>query len=410
MKIAYYKDGLWKKSARGLSHLGYRFIRPIVFCFDSENVHTRAISLGERLGRSDLARKALENALPFSSHSLSQNISGIHFVNPIGLAAGFDYEARLTKVVKGIGMGFATVGSITNLPYGGNTRPRLARLVGARSLIVNKGFKNLGIVQTLKNLEESNLGNSSNHNPHSPHHKFSVPIGISIGKTNTPTHKTQQEAIEDILSAFRAVEAALAAGKVPFSYYELNISCPNLHGSIEFYSPAHLEELLNAVFDPQSPHSPSLPVFIKMPIVKTNEETLNMLSVIARSKATGVILGNLQGDRNHPTLCDARTKEGLAKYPKGGLSGMATQQRSDELIHLVYKNFGKRFVIIGCGGVFNAIDAYRKIRAGASLIQMITGMIFEGPQLPAQINADLAKLLAQDGFKNTVDAVGVDVI
>ncbi len=207
------------------------------------------------------------------------------------------------------------------------------------------------------------------------------------------------------MSAFTKVEKN-AAGQsggvhpVPFSYYELNISCPNLHGPIEFYSPAHLEELLTAVFKLQL----SRPVFIKMPIVKTNEEVLGMLTVIARFPVAGVIIGNLFGDRTLPLL----VQKELEPYPKGGLSGMATQHRSDELIGLVYANFGKRFVIVGCGGVFSAADAYRKIRSGASLIQFITGMIFEGPQLPAAINKGIAQLLKKDGFNNVSEAIGAD--
>ena len=141
-----------------------------------------------------------------------------------------------------------------------------------------------------------------------------------------------------------------------------------------------------------------------MPIVKTNEETLAMLAVISKFPAVGVIIGNLYGDRNHPAL----VQKELIPYPKGGLSGMATQRRSDELIALVYKNFGSRFVIIGCGGVFNAADAYRKIRSGASLVQFITGMIFEGPQLPASVNTGLSSLLEKDGYHNIKDAIGAD--
>ena len=369
-------------------HAGYRVVRPVIFCFDSETVHEWAIATGEYFGKVPALRWIIGRALIFSSPILSQNIAGIEFVNPIGLAAGFDYEARLAQITKSIGFSWSTVGTVTNLSYEGNKKPRLGRLVRSRSLVVNKGFKNLGIDATLGRLAGLT---------------FSIPVGVSIGKTNTRDHTTQEQGIEDIVSAFKKVEANSVAdfGAVPFSYYELNISCPNLHGPIEFYSPAHLTELLNAVFSLQL----SRPIFIKMPIVKTNEETLAILATVAHFSVKGVIIGNLSGDRTDPLL----VQKELERYPKGGLSGMATQARSDDLIALVYKNFGSRFIIVGCGGVFTAQDAYRKIRAGASLIQMITGMIFEGPQLPASINAGLAALLKKDGFKNIKDAVGADV-
>ena len=373
-------------------HAGYRVVRPVIFCFDSETVHEWAIATGEYFGKVPALRWIIGRALIFSSPILSQNIAGIEFVNPIGLAAGFDYEARLAQITKSIGFSWSTVGTVTNLPYEGNKKPRLGRLVRSRSLVVNKGFKNLGIDATLARLAGVT---------------FPIPVGMSIGKTNNRDHTTQEQGIEDIVSAFKKVETTTAAagamsfGTVPFSYYELNISCPNLHGPIEFYSPAHLTELLDAVFSLQLSH----PIFIKMPIVKTNEETLAILATVAHFPVKGVIIGNLSGDRTDPLL----VQKELEQYPKGGLSGLATQARSDELITLAYKNFGSRFITVGCGGVFTAEDAYRKIRAGASLIQMITGMIFEGPQLPASINAGLATLLKKDGFKNIKDAVGVDV-
>jgi dihydroorotate dehydrogenase len=288
-------------------------------------------------------------------------------------------------------MGFSTVGTITNLPYGGNPKPRLSRLVKSKSLLVNKGFKNMGISATLKYLRATmNRSNGTKINGG----KFLLPIGMSIGKTNTLDITTQEQAIDDICSAFKEVEHA----GLPFSYYELNISCPNLQGNVEFYRPEHLEQLLKSVFAVRL----SKPVFIKMPIVKTNEETLAMLEVIAKSPAAGIVIGNLQDD------------------PRGKLSGMPTQKRSDELIRLAYEKYGgksiastgrnnsRRLVIIGCGGVFSAEDAYRKIRLGASLVQMITGMIFEGPQAISEINRGISRFLARDGFAYVSQAIGAD--
>jgi dihydroorotate dehydrogenase len=147
------------------------------------------------------------------------------------------------------------------------------------------------------------------------------------------------------------------------------------------------------------------PLFIKMPIEKTNDEVLNMLNVVVEFPVEGIILGNLQKDRKEPSL----QKEEVKKFAVGNFSGKPTEKRSNELIAMAYKKYGKKLVIIGCGGVFNASDAYKKIRLGATLVQLITGLIFEGPQLVAQINLELPKFLQRDGFKNISEAIGADL-
>jgi dihydroorotate dehydrogenase len=129
-----------------------------------------------------------------------------------------------------------------------------------------------------------------------------------------------------------------------------------------------------------------------------------MLTAVIEFPVSGVIFGNLQKDRNHPSL---DPKE-VARYPKGNFSGKPTEERSNELIRLAYREYGKRLVVIGCGGVFNAEDAYKKIRLGATAVQLITGLIYEGPQLVASINAELPRLLKKDGFSNVSEAIGKD--
>lgn len=355
-------------------------IKPLLFLKDPEVVHARMVRLGEMMGENSFAKKLLSLLYLKKYPELKQNIFGLNFNYPMGLAAGFDYEARLTQVLPKIGFGFGTVGTLTYKPYGGNKHPMLGRLPKSKSLLVNKGFKNLSIEKTVSRLEGK---------------VFEYPVGISIGKTNTADHKTQSEGVEDVVSSFKIAEKS----KVPFSYYELNISCPNLMGTVEFYEPKHLEELLTAV---QSLDIKK-PVFIKMPISKTDTEIKSMLDVIVGFPfVKAVILGNLQRDRNNPSL----VPEEVAKFPVGNFSGLPCQSRSDELIKLVYRDYGKKIKVIGCGGVFNAEDAYRKIKLGASLVQMITGMIFEGPQIISEINKGIADLLHKDGFSSISQAVG----
>lgn len=355
--------------------------KPIFFLFDPELIHNSITSLGEISGNISPINNLLKSTFAMKNKKLHQNIAGINFTNPIGLAAGFDYFAKLTQILPSMGFGFQTIGTITYGEYEGNPKPRLGRLPESKSLMVNKGYKNKGAIKTVQKLTNKN---------------FVIPVGISIGKTNTRKKETQEEAVEDIISAFKIFESAT----INNSYYELNISCPNLYGNISFYPPKNLNELLTAVDKLKI----QKPIFIKMPINETDSATKKMLDVIVKHKIKGVIFGNLQKDRNDKSLL----KQEVKKFKVGNFSGKPTEKRSNELIKLAFKNYGKKLIIIGCGGIFSAEDAYLKIKLGASLVQLITGLIFEGPTLVAQINNDLPKLLQKDGFKTISEAIGKD--
>lgn len=364
-------------------HFFYKnLLRRIIFLFNSEAVHDFATVFGEFLGKFKLLRNLTKIFLDFENDSLSQKINGIYFKNPIGLAAGFDYQAKLVQILPSIGFGFETIGTITNKPYNGNPKPRLGRLIKSRSLMVYKGFKNEGIKAIVKKLKNI---------------KFENPVGLSIGKTNSQKdNMTQSDAVLDIVSAFKIAENA----NLKISYYELNISCPNLYGKVTFYTPRNLHELLKAVTKLKL----KKPLFIKMPISKSDKEVLEMLNVIVKFPVNGVIFGNTQNNRKDKSF----VKDEVEKYPVGNFSGKPTERRSNELVRLAYKKYGKKLTIVGCGGVFNGKDAYRKIRLGASLVQLITGLVFEGPQLAAQINRELSESLKKDGFSNISQAIGID--
>lgn len=356
-------------------------LRPLLFLTDSEKIHDRLTSLGESLGANHLLKIIIQKACLVQNSSLNQNLHGINFKNPIGLSAGFDYEARLTQILPVIGFGFGTIGTITNNPYAGNPLPRLGRLIKSRSLMVNKGFKNEGINKILEKLSSS---------------RFDIPIGLSIGQTNMREPMTQNESIQDIVSTFRRAEVA----SVPFSYYELNISCPNLYTSVDFSEPENLSPLLEAATNLKL----RKPLFIKMPIDKTDEKIKALLDIIACPTVQGVIFSNLLKNRSDPALDPKEVK----RYPVGNFSGKPTEKRSNELIRLAYKYSGTKLTIIGCGGVFSAEDAYNKIKLGASLVELITGLVYMGPQLAAQINLELIKLLKADGLTNISQAIGIE--
>ncbi len=357
-------------------------IKPILFNFDPETVHELMLSFGEISPNIPIFNNYLKSVHSKKFKNLNQKIKNINFDLPIGLSAGFDYEAKLTQALPLLGFGFGTIGTITNNAYIGNQKPRLARLPKSKSLLVNKGFKNNGIDRILLKLKN---------------HNFSIPIGISIGRTNTPLFKNLTEAIQDIKTSFKKIENS----NINFSYYELNISCPNLNGNIDFYKPQNLKKLLTEIDNIKL----KKPLFIKMPINNSDNDQLKMLKIISQSKAIGVIYGNLQKDRTNNSF----DKSEIKNATKGNFSGLPTQKRSNELISMCYKKFGKRFIIVGCGGVFTATDAYEKIKNGATIIQMITGLIYNGPQVVAQINKELSFLIKKDGYKSISEAIGKNI-
>lgn len=363
-----------------IAFIHQKFLKPFFFLFDPEFIHNSHISLGELLGKT-FVKNFFNWKLNYSSKKLKQKITGINFEGPIGLAAGFDYEAKLTQVLYSLGFGFQSVGTITNMPYEGNPIPRLGRLPKSQSLMVNKGFKNMGAEITADRIYDLS---------------FKIPMGISIGVTNTKKIKTVSDAVNDIISAFKIFEKR----KIKNNYYEINISCPNLNNnSINFYEVNNLSRLLQSISKLKLKKS----LFIKMPISISNKEFVSLLDIIQKYKfIKGVIIGNLLKDRKSRLL----DKQEIKKFPVGNFSGKPCEIRSNELIKLTYKKYGKKLIIIGCGGVFSGGDAYKKIKLGASLIQLITGMIYQGPQLISQINIELEELLEKDGYKNIGEAVG----
>lgn len=361
----------------------YRHIaRPVFFLFDSEPIHDFFVGFADVLGRFPLLCRLMRSLFFVTEPSLRTEIAGIAFANPVGLAAGFDAQGNMPRMLSGLGFGFGSIGTVTARPYEGNPYPRLKRLARSRSLLVNKGFKSRGMPAILEHLGPA---------------AFDIPIGISIGRTNDPSCVTHGAAIADILSAFRSA----AASSVPFAYYELNISCPNMLTPVEFYAPDDLRRLLRAIGDLRL----AKPLFLKMPISRTDDEIRAILDVAMECGIAAVILGNLQHDRTHPALVPEEVAT-IANF-KGNMSGAPCEERSTDLVALAYAHTKGKLPIIGCGGIFTAEDAYRKIRSGASLVMLATGLVFMGPLLPAEISADLARLLNKDGFANVREAVGM---
>jgi dihydroorotate dehydrogenase len=307
---------------------------------------------------------------------LAQDVLGVHFKNPIGLSAGFDKNAELIDILPSVGFGFAEVGSITGEVCEGNAKPRLWRLPKSNGLVVYYGLKNDGCEIIAERLKGK---------------KYQIPIGVSVAMTNCEATADIDVGIKDFAKAFKIMEPH-------GSYITINISCPNTVSGQPFIDPDNLEKLLTTLDSIPT----EKPIFIKLSPDLTDLNLDGILAVAKAHRVHGIICANLTKNRDNPKLFDATIPH------KGGVSGQVVQDMADKMLSYIYQKEGKRFVLVGCGGVFSAADAYKKIRLGATLIQMITGMIFEGPQVVSEINRGLIELLKRDGFTSIQDAVGVD--
>ena len=351
-------------------------LKPLFFRIDPEVVHDQMTRVGIHLGHFSIMRKVVHTCFGYTHPMLAQNIDGIDFKNPIGLSAGFDKNAELTDILPSVGFGFAEVGSITGEVCAGNPKPRLWRLADSRSLVVYYGLKNDGCEVVRKRLKGKH---------------FNIPIGISVAMTNCAQNLVIDSAIADFAKAFKGLESS-------GSYITVNMSCPNTQGGQPFVIPENLDRLLTTLDTIPT----SRPVFVKISPDMDHLQIDALLEVIGKHRIHGIICTNLTKNRTNPHISDAHIPE------KGGLSGKVVQDLTDDLLAYIYKKEGTRFVLVGCGGVFTAEDAYKKIRLGASLVQLITGMIFEGPQMVSEINRGLVELLKKDGFTHISQAVGVD--
>ncbi len=369
-----------KAISKTSGHVYKHAVKPQLFRQAPDDVHEKMIATGSRLMKLPLARHLPRIIAYQNNRYLSQSVNGLPFSNPVGLSAGLDKNAEIVPLVKSIGFGFATIGSITAEVCPGNPRPWFHRLPKQKSLVVHVGLANHGVLMTSRRLAGYKKTFFDN-----------FPIVASVAKTNSPKTCSDDEAIQDYVTSLQHL-----ADENRVKVFELNISCPNTYGGEPFTTPMRLGRLLDAV-DRVDLHQP---IWVKMPINLPWAEFDALLQVILKHRIAGVTIGNLNKDRSQIPTAD------LPVNVKGNLSGKPTEKLSNDLIAKTYAAYGERLTIIGVGGIFSAEDAYRKICLGANLVELITGMIFEGPQLIGQINRDIVSLLKADGFGNISEAVG----
>ncbi|MDN3724915.1 quinone-dependent dihydroorotate dehydrogenase [Aequorivita sp. SDUM287046] len=331
------------------------FIRPIFFGFDPEKIHHftfSAIRFFHKIGFGSFFR----NVYKVENPKLERELFGLKFPNPVGLAAGFDKDAKLYKELSNFGFGFIEIGTVTPKPQPGNEKPRLFRLREDSAIINRMGFNNGGVEEAVERLKKNALNEKH------------VLIGGNIGKNKiTPN----EEAVNDYIICFDALFNYV-------DYFVVNVSSPNTPNLRELQEKKPLTDLLQTLQNRNNSRKKRKPILLKIAPDLTNEQLLDIIEIVETTKIDGIIATNTTISRNG--ISSENKKE------MGGLSGKPLKIRTTEVIRFLSEKSNKAFPIIGVGGIHSADDALEKLDAGASLLQLYTGFIYEGPDLIKQIN------------------------
>ena len=354
--------------------------RPILFALDAERAHDVTMAALQRPLASSLLKVVAAPVVP----ALRQQIFGLSFTNPVGLAAGLDKQGVAVPAWSALGFGFAEIGTVTPRPQPGNPKPRLFRLPADRAVINRFGFNSEGAVAVAENLSQ-------------PGHQGpacrELRLGINIGKNKeTPN----DAAVDDCL---RCVDALHAFA----DYFVINVSSPNTAGLRTLQASGALRPLVEqVVMRVKTTAGREVPVLVKMSPDMSEADLIASVAAAVEGGATGVIATNTTTSRS------GLTTHGSPAGETGGLSGAPLTRAANDACRALFRHLGRRIPNIGVGGIFNADDAYARVRAGASLIQVYTGFIYEGPQVVSRIVTGLAARLERDGFSSLADAVGID--
>jgi len=365
---------------------GFQTIRPLIFLMEPEQAHYSLKRIGVFLGKFWLTRKLTSLLMNYKHDSLNITVDGVDYKNPVGLSAGFDKDGELTKIYPHMGFGLAELGSFTGEICPGNPGKRLFRMIKSKAIVVWYGLNNEGSEKISARLKDEDFGD--------------LRVGINAANSNLTPEFVLKDSIADYLKTMKLF-------KDVGDYYDVNISCPNTQEGEPFVDKKNLDKLLTAINKEIRPITDK-PIYVKLAADMTLDEINIIVDACVEHKMDGVVCTNLakpQYNTEHrpeeyPTV-DGRLPEG-----KGAMSGLPLQRISTNVIRHVYRRTKGKLTIIGVGGIFSAKDAYEKICSGASLLHMITTMIFDGPQNINEINRGLVKLLKKDGFDSIEQAVG----
>ncbi|MFT7860177.1 MAG: quinone-dependent dihydroorotate dehydrogenase [Sulfurimonas sp.] len=349
--------------------LNYDSIKPYLFKFQPENAHHIAEFVLRLPNISQLPFNSFLESHFINDEILNQELFGRTFLNPVGLGAGFDKNATMIRGIQTLGFGFTEIGTVTPKPQPGNPKPRMFRHVEEQTIQNAMGFNNDGAYKVVQRLKKR--------------YPFSTPIGINIGKNKvTP----ENEAINDYTHLVKAFDGL-------GDYFVINISSPNTPGLRDLQNEAFITELFKEV-----KALTKLPILLKIAPDMTKEDAVALTTLAVEKGADGIIATNTTIDYS------------LVANPKdiGGLSGAVLKQKSFEIFEAVAKELYGKTTLISVGGIDSAEEAYKRIKAGASLVQVYSAMIFHGPDLIMNINKGLVELLKADGYNNITEAIGAD--
>lgn len=340
----------------------YRLLRPFVFALDAEAAHRATIA----------ALKWLPLHSAHLPRSLRTSVAGLDFPSPVGLAAGFDKDAEVAAEMLTLGFGFVEVGTLTPRPQSGNPRPRLFRLTEDRAVINRMGFNNRGQADAFMRLEACS--------------RIGGPVGVNIG-----ANKDSPDFIGDYVAGVKAMSSVA-------DYLAVNISSPNTPGLRALQNHGALDTLLSAIAGARQKAGP--PVFLKVAPDLEKDDPDRIVRAALDHGIDAIIVSNTTVAR--PPLNSQSARE------QGGLSGEPLKPMALDALRLFRKASGGALPLIGCGGIANAEDAWERIRAGASLVQLYSAMVYHGPYIARRIAEGLARKLDEAGFSSIAEAVGTE--
>ncbi|WP_418185484.1 quinone-dependent dihydroorotate dehydrogenase [Aliarcobacter vitoriensis] len=348
----------------------YETLKKILFLFDPEKAHHIAECGLKTVGSCKILKSYMEKKNYINDEKLHQEIFGLKFENPVGLAAGFDKNATMIKAMKSMGFGFTEIGTMTPMPQDGNPKPRMFRYPEQKSVQNAMGFNNLGSHAVLKNLKKV--------------YPFSIPIGVNIGKNkNTP----EEFALSDYKSLIKKFEKYN-------DYLVINISSPNTPNLRDLQNEKFISELFT-----MAKILTSKPILLKIAPDMEANQAIELCKTAISSGAAGIIATNTTIDYSLVPNCK----------DFGGLSGACLTQKSSKLFKEIARELFGKAILISVGGISNGKQAYERIKDGASLVQVYSGLVFEGPSMVRKINQEILELLKEDGFETVSEAIGANL-
>ncbi|MFZ9659900.1 MAG: quinone-dependent dihydroorotate dehydrogenase [Arcobacteraceae bacterium] len=350
--------------------IDYEIIKQLMFKFEPETAHTIAEYGLRTLPYCRIINNYMVEKNFVNHEMLTQEVFGKTFLNPIGLGAGFDKNATMIKAMPAMGFGYTEIGTMTPFAQSGNEKPRLFRYPDHETIQNAMGFNNKGSYEVSKNLKKV--------------YPFSIPIGASIGKNKTTSQANSLKDYETLIHSFKDIS----------DYMVVNISSPNTPNLRDLQN----EEFIKSVFT-LAKNITTTPILLKIAPDMTSDTAISLCNTALEYGADGIVATNTTQD--YSLVPNAQNF--------GGLSGRVMSQKSYELFKEIGRELYGKTTLISVGGISDAKDAYRRIRAGATLIQIYTAFIFQGPEMCKHINNGLIELLKEDGFSHISEAIGADV-